>query len=61
MAIANETKKQNRTTMIDGVPVGDIKPVQVKTANKSIRMMRQEANIKREKKSQNASNLVVPI
>ena len=41
--------------MIDGIPVGDIKPVQVKTANKSIRIMRQEANSKREKKGQGQS------
>ncbi len=46
--------------MIDGVPVGDIKPVTVKTANKSIRIMRQEANMKREKKGQN-SGYVLPI
>ena len=47
--------------MIDGVPIGDIKPVQVKTANKSIRMMRQEANVKREKKGHNNSSFVLPI
>ena len=41
--------------MIDGIPVGDIKPVTVKTANKSIRIMRQEANSKREKKGQGTS------
>jgi hypothetical protein len=29
-------------------PTGDVKPVQVKTANKSIRVMKQEANQKRE-------------
>ena len=32
------------------MPVGDIKSVTVKTANKSIRQMRQEANAKRDKK-----------
>ena len=48
--------------MIDGVPIGDIKPVTVKTANKSIRIMRQEANIKREKKGRNDSqSFVLPI
>ena len=47
--------------MIDGVPIGEIKPVQVKTANKSIRMMRQEANVKREKKGHNNSSFVLPI
>jgi hypothetical protein len=34
--------------MIDGVPVGEIKTVTVKTANKSIRQQRQEANFKRD-------------
>jgi len=55
-AIARLKQKQQQTAMIDGIPVGDIKPVQVKTANKSIRIMRQEAHSKREKKGQqNAS------
>jgi hypothetical protein len=36
--------------MIDGIPVGDIKAVTVKTANKTIRVMRQEANAKRSKR-----------
>lgn len=40
VAILREKEKQYQTAMIDGVPVGDIKAVQVKTANKSIRMMR---------------------
>jgi len=44
--------------MIDGVPVGDIVPVQVKTANKSIRIMRQEANSKRDKKMQNNTSFM---
>ena len=35
-----EKEKQQQTAMIDGVPIGDIKAVTVKTANKSIRMMR---------------------
>lgn len=40
IAIQREREKQQQTAMIDGVPVGDIKPVTVKTANKSIRIMR---------------------
>ena len=45
--------KENRTTQnnqqtIDGVPVGEIKTVTVKTVNKQIRQMRQEANQKRD-------------
>ena len=48
-AIEHEKAKQSQTQTIDGVPVGDIKAVTVKTANKSIRVMRQEANLKREK------------
>ena len=48
-AIEHEKAKQSQTQTIDGVPVGDIKAVTVKTANKSIRVMRQEANAKRDK------------
>lgn len=55
MTMQREQAKQKQTAMIDGVPVGDIKPVTVKTANKSIRIMRQEANSKREKKGQGSS------
>jgi len=44
-----ERAKQSQTQTIDGVPVGDIKSVTVKTANKTIRVMRQEANAKRDK------------
>jgi hypothetical protein len=32
----------NKTTTIDGIPVGEIKSVTVKTANKTIRTMRAE-------------------
>ena len=39
-AIKREQDKRTQTAMIDGVPVGEIKPVTVKTANKSIRIMR---------------------
>jgi hypothetical protein len=35
-----ERAKQSQTQTIDGVPVGDIKSVTVKTANKTIRVMR---------------------
>lgn len=45
-----ERAKQSQTQMIDGIPVGDIKAVTVKTANKTIRVMRQEANAKRSKR-----------
>eukprot|EP00351_Strombidinopsis_sp_SopsisLIS2011_P006454 CAMPEP_0116880462 /NCGR_PEP_ID=MMETSP0463-20121206/12393_1 /TAXON_ID=181622 /ORGANISM="Strombidinopsis sp, Strain SopsisLIS2011" /LENGTH=115 /DNA_ID=CAMNT_0004531069 /DNA_START=343 /DNA_END=690 /DNA_ORIENTATION=+ len=37
-------KQQTSTTNADLPPSGSIKPVTVKTANKSIRVMRQEAN-----------------
>mmetsp|Transcript_35903 Transcript_35903/g.47235 ORF Transcript_35903/g.47235 Transcript_35903/m.47235 type:complete len:155 (+) Transcript_35903:547-1011(+) len=53
--IQRERAKQQQTAMIDGIPVGEIKPVTVKTANKTIRIMRQEANSKREKKGQSSS------
>jgi len=43
----------------DGTVVGDIKAVTVKTANKTIRVMRQEANLKREQR--NNPNAVAPI
>jgi hypothetical protein len=39
--------------------VGDIKAVTVKTANKSIRVMRHEANLKREKG--NNQSFIMPI
>jgi len=32
----------NKNTTIDGIPVGEIKSVTVKTANKTIRTMRAE-------------------
>ena len=48
-ALEEEKAKQTQVHTIDGVAVGDIKAVTVKTANKSIRVMRQEANLKREK------------
>ena len=54
-------EKQQQTAMIDGVPIGDIKAVTVKTANKSIRMMRQEANGKRDKKGKDTSGFALPI
>ena len=59
-AIEQEKAKQSQTQTIDGVPVGDIKAVTVKTANKTIRVMRQEANLKREKGRDNQS-IVLPI
>lgn len=37
---------QERQQTIEGVPIGDIKSVTVKTNNKTIRTMRQEANMK---------------
>lgn len=55
--IKYETKKTQGNTnqnTIDGVPIGDIKSVTVKTANKSIRVMRQEANFKRDTNKNNA-------
>ena len=58
-AVEQERAKQSQTQTIDGVPVGDIKAVTVKTANKSIRVMRQEANLKRDKGRD--QNLVMPI
>ena len=51
-----ERAKQSQTQMIDGIPVGDIKAVTVKTANKTIRVMRQEANAKRSKRDNNSTN-----
>jgi hypothetical protein len=44
-----EQAKQSQTKVVDGIPVGEITTVNVKTANKSIRVMRQEANAKRNK------------
>ena len=49
-AVNMERAKQSQTQMIDGIPVGDIKAVTFKTANKTIRVMRQEANAKRSKR-----------
>ena len=57
--ILQQQARQSQTQTIDGVPVGDIKAVTVKTANKSIRVMRHEANLKREKG--NNSNFIMPI
>ena len=51
-------KTMNRTNK-DGTVIGDIKAVTVKTANKTIRVMRQEANLKREQR--NNPNAVAPI
>jgi len=47
-----EAKRNDRAS-------ADVKPVTVKTANKSIRVMRQEANLKREQRKN--PNAVAPI
>lgn len=39
-AVLAEHQRQTQTTMIDGVPVGEITAVTVKNTNKSIRVMR---------------------
>ena len=43
-----QSQVQQHQQTIDGVPVGEIKPVTVKTVNKQIRQMRQEASHKRD-------------
>jgi len=40
--------RQSRTQLVGGMDVGEVKALQVKTANKTIRVMRQEAALKRE-------------
>jgi hypothetical protein len=47
---------QDRQQTIDGVPIGEIKSVTVKTNNKTIRTMRQEANMKQRGASNTAQD-----
>lgn len=41
--LTRQRERESQTQTIDGVPVGDIVPVTVKTANKTIRHLKQEA------------------